>query len=172
MKPGSLLAVLASGVLFGFGLALSTMIKPEIVLDFLRWRDFGLLLVLAGAVVVTLITYQLAPRLLARPILAGRFDRHAVFGRRDTLVGAAIFGAGWGFCGVCPGPGIAGIGAANWPLAYAIAGISLGALLQGWFFGRLDDDGTEAAARPPEVSKEETSKEEPSKEEAGTSATS
>ncbi len=166
MKPGSLLAVLASGVLFGFGLALSTMIKPEIVLDFLRWRDFGLLLVLAGAVVVTLITYQLAPRVLARPILAGRFDRHALFGQRDTLVGAAIFGAGWGFCGVCPGPGIAGIGAANWPLAYALAGISLGALLQGWFFGRLDDDGTEARR------KEETSKEEPSKEEAGTSATS
>jgi len=166
MKPGSLFAVLASGVLFGFGLALSTMIKPEIVLDFLRWRDFGLLLVLAGAVVVTLITYQLAPRVLARPIIAGRFDRHAVFGRRDTLVGAAIFGAGWGFCGICPGPGIAGIGAANWPLAYALAGISLGALLQGWFFGRLDDDGTEARR------KEETSKEEPSKEEAGTSATS
>jgi len=142
MKSGSLLAVLASGALFGFGLALSTMIKPEVVLDFLRWHDLGLLLVLGGAVVVTLIAYQLAPRLLARPILAGRFDRHAIFGQRDTLIGAAIFGAGWGFCGVCPGPGIAGIGAANWPVAYALAGIFLGALLQGWFFGRLDEDGT------------------------------
>ena len=71
MKPGSLLAVLASGALFGFGLALATMIKPEVVLDFLRWRDFGLLLVLGGAVAVTLIAYQAAPRLLAQPILAG-----------------------------------------------------------------------------------------------------
>ena len=49
----SLWAVLCSGALFGAGLALSTMIQPEVVLSFLRFVDFGLLLVLGGAVVVT-----------------------------------------------------------------------------------------------------------------------
>ena len=42
----SAVAAVLSGALFGFGLALSTMIKPEVVLSFLRFEDFGLLLVL------------------------------------------------------------------------------------------------------------------------------
>ena len=48
MKPVSLLAILLSGMVFGFGLALSTMIKPEVVLNFLRFQDFGLVMVLGG----------------------------------------------------------------------------------------------------------------------------
>jgi hypothetical protein len=43
-----------AGPLFGAGLALSTMTRPEVVLAFLRFEDFGLLLVLAGATSVTL----------------------------------------------------------------------------------------------------------------------
>jgi uncharacterized membrane protein YedE/YeeE len=50
---------------------------------------------------------------------------------RDTLNGAALFGVGWGLCGVCPGPAIAGLGAGNWNLLWALAGIALGALVQG-----------------------------------------
>ena len=50
---------------------------------------------------------------------------------RDTLLGAAIFGAGWGLSGVCPGPAIAGLGAGNWPLLWALAGIIVGAGIQG-----------------------------------------
>ena len=64
------LAVLLAGALFGFGLALSTMVRPEVVLGFLRFEDFGLMLVMGGAVVVTLLAYTLAPRLLSRPSLA------------------------------------------------------------------------------------------------------
>ncbi len=47
------------------------------------------------------------------------------------VTGAAIFGIGWGLTGVCPGPAIAGLGAGSWELGYALAGIALGALLQG-----------------------------------------
>lgn len=50
---------------------------------------------------------------------------------RPTVAGAAIFGIGWGLCGVCPGPAIAGLGAGSWELGWAIAGIALGALAQG-----------------------------------------
>lgn len=131
MTPSKALAVLASGALFGFGLSLSTMIRPEIVLGFLRFSDMGLMLVMGGAVLVTLLVYRVGPRLLRQPLLGGYFHQHVSVWNRDTLVGAALFGAGWGLCGVCPGPAIAGLGTGNLDLLWALAGIALGALLQG-----------------------------------------
>lgn len=125
------LATLAAGALFGFGLSYSSMIRPEVVLSFLRFEDFGLMLVMGGAVVVALLAYKLAPRLLARPLLDDHFHKHPSVWNRDTAVGAALFGVGWGLCGVCPGPAIAGLGAGNWDLLWALAGIALGALVQG-----------------------------------------
>lgn len=126
-----MLATLVAGALFGFGLSVSTMIRPEVVLSFLRFQDFGLMLVMGGAVIVVLLVYKLAPRLLARPVLGDRFHVHPSVWNRDTLIGAALFGVGWGLCGVCPGPAIAGLGAGNWSLLWALAGIALGALVQG-----------------------------------------
>jgi hypothetical protein len=125
------LATLAAGALFGFGLSISTMIRPEVVLSFLRFQDFGLMLVMGGAVVVVLLVYKLAPRLMARPLLDDHFHTHPSVWNRDTAVGAALFGVGWGLCGVCPGPAIAGLGVGNLNLLWALAGIALGALVQG-----------------------------------------
>ena len=132
MSPSKALAVLASGALFGFGLSLATMIRPEVVLSFLRFQDLGLMLVMGGAVVVTLLAYRVGPRLLRQPLLGGYFHQHVSLWNRDTVLGAALFGAGWGLCGVCPGPAIAGLGTGNWDLLWALAGILAGALLQGW----------------------------------------
>jgi len=134
MNARLLAFVAASGALFGFGLALSTMVKPEVVIDFLLWRDLGLLLVLGGAVAVTFLTYQLLPRIARKPWLADSFGVHPSEMSARTLAGAAIFGVGWGLCGVCPGPAIAGLGAGNWPLLYALAGLAAGAFIQGRFF--------------------------------------
>jgi uncharacterized membrane protein YedE/YeeE len=131
MTRPRMLATLVAGALFGFGLSISTMIRPEVVLSFLRFSDFGLMLVMGGAVVVTLIAYKLAPRLLKQPLLGDIFHKHPSVWNRDTAVGAALFGIGWGLCGVCPGPAIAGLGAGNWNLLWALAGIALGALAQG-----------------------------------------
>ena len=131
MTPGVALVVLASGALFGFGLSLSTMVRPEIVLGFLRFQDWGLMLVMGGAVLVTLVAYTLAPRMLGRPLLGDYFHQHVSQWNRDTLLGAALFGIGWGLCGVCPGPAIAGLGTGNWALLWALGGIALGALAQG-----------------------------------------
>lgn len=125
------LATLVAGVLFGFGLSYSSMIRPEVVLSFLRFEDFGLMLVMGGAVMVAMLAYKLAPRLLRRPLLDDHFHQHPSVWNRDTAVGAAVFGVGWGLCGVCPGPAIAGLGAGNWDLLWALAGIALGALVQG-----------------------------------------
>jgi len=124
-------ATLASGMLFGFGLALSTMIQPEAVLEFLRFENYGLMLVMGGAVLVTLVAYKGLPRITKTPLLGGQFQQHASQWNRDTAVGAAIFGLGWGLCGVCPGPAIAAVGVGNWDLLWALAGIALGALFQG-----------------------------------------
>ena len=126
-----MLATLAAGALFGFGLSYATMIRPEVVLSFLRFEDFGLMLVMGGAVLVVLLAYKLAPRLLARPLLGDSFHKHPSVWNRDTLTGSALFGVGWGLCGVCPGPAIAGLGAGNWSLLWALGGIALGALAQG-----------------------------------------
>lgn len=123
--------VMLSGALFGFGLALSTMIKPEVVLDFLRFTDFGLVLVFGGALTVALVIYQLAPRLLKRPLLSTAFARRSTATLKNTLVGSVLFGVGWGICGVCPGPAIAGLGAGNWPLMITVLAMLLGAYVQG-----------------------------------------
>lgn len=125
------LVTFVAGVLFGYGLALSTMIRPEVVLSFLRLQDLGLMLVMGGAVLVVLLTYQLAPRLLARPVLDDHFHAHPSVWNRDTAVGAALFGLGWGLCGVCPGPAIAALGTGNTDLLWAVGGIAAGALAQG-----------------------------------------
>ncbi|HMN20238.1 MAG TPA: YeeE/YedE family protein [Ottowia sp.] len=136
MNTAKGLATLAAGALFGFGLALSTMIRPEVVLSFLQLQDLGLALVMGGGVVVTLLAYKLLPRLLKQPLLGGAFGVHPSDWNRDTLVGAALFGIGWGLTGVCPGPAIAGLGAGNLTLLWAIAGLALGALAQGWMADR------------------------------------
>ena len=90
-----------------------------------------ILYVVLLAVVVVLLTYKLAPRLMKRPLWDDHFHVHPSVWNRDTAVGAALFGVGWGLCGVCPGPAIAGLGAGNFSLLWALAGIALGALVQG-----------------------------------------
>jgi len=130
------LTVLLCGALFGFGLSLSTMIQPEVVISFLLFNDLGLLLVLCAATGTTLLAYQLGPRLARRPLFSDAFRTRPDETVRRTLVGAALFGVGWGISGVCPGPAIAGLGAGNWPLLWSVVGMLAGAYVQGrWFSG-------------------------------------
>lgn len=136
MKKAELLWAGLAGVLFGFGLALSAMVRPEVVLDFLRLKDLGLLLVLGGAAGVALVVFQLGPRLWSKPWFGTAFGEHASTLDGRTIGGAALFGIGWGLSGVCPGPAIAGLGTGNWPLLAALAAIFAGAWVQGRFFSR------------------------------------
>ena len=78
MSPLKALAVLASGALFGFGLSVSTMVRPEVVLGFLRFNDMGLMLVMGGAVAVVLIAYKLAPRLMQHPVFDDHFHAQVI----------------------------------------------------------------------------------------------
>jgi uncharacterized membrane protein YedE/YeeE len=134
MKPIALLQVLISGMLFGLGLTYATMVQPEVVLSFLNFNDFGLLLVLGGATTLTFVVYQLVPRIAKAPLFATKFSTRPANERSRTLLGALIFGVGWGLSGVCPGPAIASVGAGNWPVLYALGGMFVGAYIQGRFF--------------------------------------
>ena len=131
MVWGRGLTTLMSGALFGFGLSISGMVRPEVVLSFLRFQDLGLMLVMGGGIGVVVIAYRLAPRLRQSPVFSNIFHSHPSVWNRDTAVGSALFGIGWGLCGVCPGPAIAGLGTGNLDLLWALGGIALGALVQG-----------------------------------------
>ncbi|HET8711589.1 MAG TPA: DUF6691 family protein [Spongiibacteraceae bacterium] len=129
-------ATLAAGALFGFGLSWATMIRPEVVLSFLTFDDLGLLFVLGVATGLNLLVFQLLARLRKRALLGGEFQPRPFIADRRSLLGGALFGIGWGICGVCPGPALAGLGAGNLDLLIALAGIFAGALIHGLFESR------------------------------------
>jgi len=68
---------------------------------------------------------------LSRPLLGGEFTSQPSRWNRQTVVGAALFGVGWGLSGVCPGPALAALGTGNTEVLWALAGIVLGALAHG-----------------------------------------
>ena len=131
-----MLSALVAGVLFGFGLALSTMVQPEAIKQFLLLHNLGLLLVLGGASLTTMLCYQLLPRLARRPLFAQGWATRPAYLNRRTLIGAALFGVGWGLSGVCPGPALAGLGVGNCPLLLSVLGLLLGAWIEGRYFQR------------------------------------
>lgn len=131
----SILVNLGLGLLFGIGLVVSGMSDPAKVLNFLDLFgtfDPSLAFVMGGAVLVAFIGFRLA---LARqaPVLAPRFQLPT---RRDIdtrlIVGAALFGIGWGLGGFCPGPAFTALG-----LAAAGTLVFLPAMIAGMWAARL-----------------------------------
>ena len=95
--------------------------------------DPTLLFVLGGAVGVTVITFRFVLR-LPQPIWGEKFylpTRKDL--DRSLLLGAAIFGIGWGIAGYCPGPGITALTLGIWnPVLFVIAFI-IGSLSYQWY---------------------------------------
>lgn len=139
--------ILIGGIIFGFGLAYSRMARPEVVLDFLQFEDFGLVFVMFGGAAVTGLTFFLAPRLLGRaPLTGDAFERRLKSFDRNVLIGGGIFGVGWGLSGICPGAAYASLGIGNVAILWAIAGMFLGAYLQGRWWSRAASTGPVAAS--------------------------
>jgi uncharacterized membrane protein YedE/YeeE len=136
MKAGKLFLFLAAGGLFGSGLAVSGMTDPARVIGFLDlfgvW-DPALLFVMAGAVGVyglgMLVLRRFGSQSLKLPSAASSpIDR-------GLVIGAAIFGVGWGLGGFCPGPALANLGALRTEALLFVPAMALGMLLAQRFFG-------------------------------------
>ena len=120
-----LVPALIVGIVFGAGLALSDMVNPARVQAFLDvagdW-DPTLMFVMGAALVPSAIAYRFR-RGMRRPLLGDGFAIPE--GRlldRPLLVGAAMFGIGWGLVGFCPGPAVAGLVLGAWqPWLFAAA---------------------------------------------------
>jgi hypothetical protein len=128
---------LASGTIFGAGLAIGGMTDPARVRGFLdlfgAW-DPTLAFVMGGAVLVMALAWAVQRR-MQRPAFAESFalpDRNDLTPR--LIGGSALFGIGWGIAGLCPGPGFAAFA-----IAPASAAIFVGAMLAGMFAVRLID---------------------------------
>ena len=133
-----LLIALLSGALFGLGLVISGMVDPTKVQGFLNlfgdW-DPSLALVMGGALAVFAPGYWLWRR-------KGR--SHCALGTelpkvpaplidKRLIVGALLFGIGWGLAGICPGPALALGASLQWQ-----AGLFIAAMLAGfWLVGKV-----------------------------------
>ena len=148
MKRAAL--ALALGLLFGLGLTLSGMTDPGNVLAFLDFAgawDPSLALVMVGAIATFGVAFRVARRRPA-PVLGGRFPRlpRRLDGR--LLAGAALFGAGWGLAGLCPGPALVNLGAGASDAALFVVAMTAGMALHR--LSGLGVSGSEAP-RPAEV---------------------
>jgi uncharacterized membrane protein YedE/YeeE len=138
-SPWFLPVIFLGGLIFGAGLAVSRMVRPEVVLSFLRLSDLGLLFVMGGASVVVGVAVFGATHVLDRAPLTGtRYGRRLKSLDRNVVVGGVVFGAGWGLSGICPGAGYASLGVGNYPILWGIAGMFVGAYAQGYWRSRSD----------------------------------
>lgn len=120
----ALASALGAGFVFGLGLWVSGMANPKKVLGFLDvagdW-DASLMLVMGGAVAVTLLGFRAFREKFELPT------------RKDIdlplVAGAAIFGVGWGIAGYCPGPAITALTALSAESAAFVAAMIAGGLL-------------------------------------------
>jgi uncharacterized membrane protein YedE/YeeE len=136
------LIALAAGLLFGAGLAVSGMHDPAKVLGFLDvaaiasggW-DPSLAFVMAGGLAVTLPAFWYARRRKA-PLAAPAFQTPTATAiDKRLMLGALLFGGGWGLVGYCPGPALAALAfGATGTILFAlamVAGMALARLVEG-----------------------------------------
>ena len=125
----TILLSLMVGLIFGAGLALSDMVNPARVLGFLdvagAW-DPTLMFVMGAAIVPSAIAY-LVKRRMTRPLLQREFavPENRLLDRA-LLLGAILFGVGWGLVGLCPGPALAGLVLGAWQPWLFVAAMLVG----------------------------------------------
>jgi uncharacterized membrane protein YedE/YeeE len=104
------LASFVSGLLFAMGLGIAGMTQPQKVMGFLDFTGASapsLMMVMVGGIGVNALAYHLVAKRRAKPFFS---ESWALPTRKELdaklIVGAAIFGVGWGLGGFCPGPGL------------------------------------------------------------------
>ena len=127
---------LISGTIFGIVLVVSQMINPEKVLGFLdlfgNW-DPSLAFVMIGALIVSSPLFHLIKN-KDKPLFAEKFNYSNNKEINNKLViGSALFGAGWGLGGLCPGPAISSIALLNINSIIFVAAMFIGFYLAKFF---------------------------------------
>lgn len=121
-----------AGLLFGLGLAVSGMTEPDKVLGFLdlfgSW-DPSLALVMGGALAVAIPGFRWARRY--PQAVCGDALQLPQKTRIDPplLIGALMFGVGWGLAGYCPGPAVANLARLNPELLIFLPAMLIGSKL-------------------------------------------
>lgn len=129
------LVALFAGIIFGLGLALSQMINPNKVLNFLDvtgdW-DPSLAFVMMGALAVSMLSFRFIFK-RSTPVLEPDFhvSEQTVI-NQPLLLGAGIFGIGWGMTGYCPGPAVASLGLQSGEGVVMVAAIYAGFFSHRW----------------------------------------
>jgi uncharacterized protein len=121
-----------SGLLFGFGLLVSHMSNPDKVLNFLditgSW-DPSLIFVMSGALAVAVPGFFWVRR-RGRPLLEPVFHlAQKTRVDRALLLGAAVFGIGWGLSGYCPAPIVINFALFNPEAIYMLCSFAIGSWL-------------------------------------------
>lgn len=126
---------LLSGLVFGLGLIVSGMANPAKVLGFLdlagAW-DPSLGLVMAGAILVGFFAFLVAKNRTRSFIGAEMKLPTASAIDRRLLTGSALFGAGWGVAGLCPGPGLVALGMGEPKALVFVAAMLVGMVIFTW----------------------------------------
>ena len=119
------------GSIFALGLGIAGMTDPQKVLSFLDifggW-DPSLAFVMGGAISIHFLFYRLAKN-WTNPVFSKEW--HIPKNQklsRSLVLGALIFGIGWGLAGFCPGPGLASIATLEARPLVFVAGMLLGML--------------------------------------------
>ena len=130
------LSALLSGLVFGLGLIVSGMANPAKVLGFLdlagAW-DPSLTLVMAGAILVGFFAFSIAKKRTTSFIGAEMKLPTASAIDSRLLAGSALFGAGWGIVGFCPGPGLVALGMGEVKALVFVAAMLVGMVVFSWF---------------------------------------
>ena len=126
---------LLSGLVFGLGLMVSGMANPAKVLGFLdlagAW-DPSLALVMAGAILVGFFAFLVAKNRTRSFIGAEMKLPTASAIDRRLLTGSALFGAGWGVAGFCPGPGLVALGMGESKALVFVVAMLVGMAIFNW----------------------------------------
>lgn len=129
-------SMFVSGLLFGLGLTISGMVNPGKIIAFLdvagNW-DPSLILVMAAGLSVTVVSFRFILK-QDKPLLEEKFylpTKTAIDTR--LVLGAVLFGLGWGLAGLCPGPALVGIVTLNSSVILFVGSMVLGMLIHRGF---------------------------------------
>lgn len=112
---------LVTGLLFGFLLQKGRVLRYDKQLGALRLKDMTIVKFMLSSVIVGMVGIYL----LSDLDLVKLSIKATILG--PVIIGALIFGLGWGLLGYCPGTSMGALGEGRWDALWGILGMITGA---------------------------------------------